>query len=106
MSKKHKAFLNYIEHFLILGSTITGCVSISAFASSVGIPIGITGSAIGLKTWAITAAIKIFKKKKKKYDKRVLLAKSTSDNIEVLIYQALIDAVISHDEFVLIMIMF
>ena len=50
MSKKHKAFLNYIEHFLILGSTITGCVSISAFASSVGIPIGITGSAIGLKT--------------------------------------------------------
>ena len=50
MSKKHKAFLNYIEHFLILGSTITGCVSISAFASSVGIPIGITGSAIGLKS--------------------------------------------------------
>ena len=105
MSKKPKAFLNYIEHFLILGSTITGCVSISAFASSVGIPVGITGSAIGLKSWAITAAIKIFKKKKKKYDKRVLLAKSTSDNIEVLIYQALIDAVISHDEFVLIMMM-
>ena len=109
MSKKHKKVcttLNYIEHFLILGSTITGCVSISAFASSVGIPVGITGSAIGLKSWAITAAIKILKKKKKKYDKRVLLAKSTSDNIEVLIYQALIDAVISHDEFVLIMIMF
>ena len=105
MSKKHKAFLNYIEHFLILGSTITGCVSISAFASSVGIPVGITGSAIGLKSWAITAAIKIFKKKKKKYDKRVLLAKSTSNSIEVLIYQALIDAVISHDAFVLIMIM-
>ena len=34
--------LNYIEHFLILGSTITGCLSISAFASLVGIPIGIT----------------------------------------------------------------
>ena len=40
MSKKHKkvcATLNYIEHFLILGSTITGCVSISSFASLVGI---------------------------------------------------------------------
>ena len=42
MSKKHKKVcttLNYIEHFLILGSTIIGCVSISAFASLVGIPI-------------------------------------------------------------------
>ena len=34
MSKKHKKVcttLNYIEHFLILESTITGCVSISFF---------------------------------------------------------------------------
>ena len=61
MSKKHKkicTILNYIEHFLILASTITGCVSISAFASLVGIPIGITSSAIGLKICAITAGIK------------------------------------------------
>ena len=51
-SKKHKKVcttLNYIEHFLILGSRITGCISISAFASLVGIPIGITSSAIRLK---------------------------------------------------------
>ena len=44
MSRKHKTIcttLNYIEHFLILASTITGCISISAFASLVGIPIGI-----------------------------------------------------------------
>ena len=47
MSKKHKKVcktLNYIEHFLILGPTITGCVCISAFSSLVGIPIGITSS--------------------------------------------------------------
>ena len=34
ISKKHKKVcttLNYIEQFLILGSTITGCVSISTF---------------------------------------------------------------------------
>ena len=51
MSKKHKKVwttLNYIQHFLILGSTIAGCISISAFASLVGIPIGITNSPIGL----------------------------------------------------------
>ena len=52
MSKKHKKVcttLNYIEHFVILGSTITGCVFISTFASLVGIPIGILSSIIGLK---------------------------------------------------------
>ena len=54
-------FLNYIEHFLILGSTVTGCVSISVFASLVGIPIGIASSAIGLKIFVITAAIKKYK---------------------------------------------
>ena len=58
--KQKKVFttLNYTEHFLILGSTITGCISISAFASLVGIPIGITSSAIGFKICAITAAVK------------------------------------------------
>ena len=61
MSKKHKKVytaLNYIEHFIILASTITGYVSISAFASLVGILIGITSSAIGIKICAITAGNK------------------------------------------------
>ena len=31
--------LYYIEHFLILGSTITGCISIPAFTSLISIPI-------------------------------------------------------------------
>ena len=64
MSKKHKKVcttLNYIQHFLILGSTITGCASISTFASLIGIPIEITSSAIGLKILAITIAIKTYK---------------------------------------------
>ena len=45
MSRKHKKLcttLNYIEHFLILASTFTGCISISVFSSLNGIPIGIT----------------------------------------------------------------
>ena len=44
MSRKHKKVyptLNYIENFLILASTITGCIWISALASLLGIPIGI-----------------------------------------------------------------
>ena len=71
MSRKHKkvcAALNYIEYFLILASTITGCISFSAFASLLGIPIGITSSAIGIKICEMTAGVKryesITKKKK------------------------------------------
>ena len=110
VSKKHNKVcitLNYIENFLILASTITGCISISTFASLIGIPIGITSSAIGLKICVITAGIKnyksiIKKKKKKKDDQIVLLAKSKLNSIEVLISKALIDLNISHDEFALI----
>ena len=51
MSKKHKKVcrdLSSIEHSLIVISIITACAIISAFASLVGIPVGITISAIGL----------------------------------------------------------
>ena len=71
-----------------------------------GIPIGIRSSAIGFKICAIAAGIKkyksIIKKKKKKHEKIVLLAKDKLNSLEVLISKALIDSVISHDEFVLI----
>ena len=58
MTKKHKKVrttLNYIKNFLILVSTITGYISISAFVSLIDIPIEITGSAIGSKICGITA---------------------------------------------------
>ena len=109
MSKNHKSLctsLNYIEHFLILASTITGCISISAFIFLIGIPIGITSSSIGLKICVITEVIKkhksIIKKKKKKHDKIILLGKSKLISIEVLISKSLINSVVTHDEFVLI----
>ena len=42
------------------------------------------------------------KKKKKKHDKIVLLAKSKLDSIEVLSFKVLVDSNISHDQFILI----
>ena len=39
--------LNYTNHFLILVSATVGCVSISAFAFLIGIPIRITSSTVG-----------------------------------------------------------
>ena len=69
MSKKVKKVctnLNYIKHFLILTSIITGCISISAFAPLLGFPIEITSSTIGLKICAIVVAIKKYKSMIKK----------------------------------------
>ena len=103
MSRKHKSvckIVNYIEHFLILASKITGYISISAFGSLFGISIGITSSAIGLNICAIAAEVKkhksIIKKKKKKHNRIVLLAKSKLNSVEVLMSKGLIDSNIIH----------
>ena len=60
---------------------------------------------VGLKICVITAGIKnyksIIKKKKQKLDKIVLLAKTRSNSIKVLISRAVIDSYISYDDFVL-----
>ena len=72
-SKKHKKIcttLNYIQHFLILASIITGCISISAFSSLVGIPIEIMSFAILLKICARNARIKKYMLIIKKQDKK------------------------------------
>ena len=91
MNKKHKkicATVNYIEKVLILVSLIIEYIAISVFACLLVIPTGITSSAIGLKICAITAGIKkyksIIKKKKKKHDEIVLLAKSKLSSIRSL----------------------
>ena len=76
MCKKHKKKLQRSELYLprIVISTISGCVSISAFASLVSITIGITISGTELKICTISAGIKkyksMIKKKKKQHDKQ------------------------------------
>ena len=97
---KYCTTLNYIEHLLTLLLPFT-----DAFASLLGIPLGITSSAIGLKIWIITGIKKykpIIKKKKNNDNEISLRAKTKLNDIEVLISKVLIDSNISHDEFVLI----
>ena len=47
----------YIENLFILSSVVTEWVLVSAFASLVGISVGITNSAVWLKTCAIISRI-------------------------------------------------
>ena len=73
MSRKHKKVcrtLNYIKHFLIIVSAVTGYISISTFASLLGTPIATTLPVIQLHICTITARIENYKsiinKKKEK----------------------------------------
>ena len=70
--KKACKYVNVVENLVILVSTVTGCISISAFPSLVCSPVDITSSAVGKNISAITAGIKKYKsiinKKTKKHN--------------------------------------
>ena len=62
--------VKFHQTFAILISAVSGSISISSFASLIGIFIGISSSAVGLKSFEITAEFKKYKsiinKKRKK----------------------------------------
>ena len=96
MSEKYKKackYLNYVKQLVVLLSTVAGCVSVSVFPSLIPLPVFVTSSAVAVKICAINAGIKnyksIIKKKKKKHDKIVLVAKDKLNTVEVLISKAL-----------------
>ena len=79
------------------------CFDVCIFASLVVVHIGITSSTLWLKIWAITGGIKkykqIIKKKKKKHNKIVLLAKTKLNTLEALISKAFSDSYINYENF-------
>ena len=42
--------INHVKQLLVLGLTVTDCVSISTLSSFVCVPVGITSSELGIKT--------------------------------------------------------
>ena len=72
-------------------------------ATVVGIPVGIAGASLTVIFTVATGAVKkllnITRKKKKKHNKIITLARNKLNIIETLISQALIDFDISHEEF-------
>ena len=106
IAKKMKLFniiTSIIDTSLITSTVITGGISIAAFASGVGLPVGIALSGTSLHLSLATAitrkSFKIFSVKQEKHDAIKLLAQSKLDSIANIISQAMQDGDISPTEF-------
>ena len=105
LSKYVTAF-NYIDNILIVLSATTSGVSFFSFASVFGALVGIASASFtlvfSLTTGTIKKLLSTTRKKKRKHDQILMLAKSKFNSIETLISKALIKMDISHEEFIAI----
>ena len=100
---KYTTALDYTDKTLIVLSATSGGISIISFIKVIGIPAVVKSASLflvfSLTTGIIKKLLKETRKKKKKHSKIVMLAKSKLNSIESLMFQALIDLDISHEEF-------
>ena len=100
---KYIVAFDYADKVFITLSASFGTLSIASYATVVGIPAGIAGASLTLIFTVTTGVVKTLlnntRKKKKKYNKIIALARSKVNIIENLISQALIDFEITHEEF-------
>ena len=104
---KYVTPFDYIDQALIFLNATTGGVSICSFTIFVGAPVVIASAnftlIFSLTTEITKKLLNITRKKKKKHDKIIMLAKSKLNSIETLISQALTDMDISHEECITIL---
>ena len=100
---KYVTAFDYIDKILIVLSATRSGVCIISSASVVGAPARIASAShtlvFSLTTGIIKKLLSITRDKKKKGDKILMLAESKLDSIETLVFQALTDMEISHEEF-------
>ena len=99
---KYIVAFDYADKLFITLSVSFGTLSIASYATVVGIPAGIAGASLTLiftVTTVVKTLLNITRKKKKKHNKIIALARSKLNVIENLISQALIDFEITHEEF-------
>ena len=100
---KYIVAFDYADKLFITLSASFGTLSIASYATVVEIPAGIPGASLTLiftiTTGAVKTLLNITRKKKKKHNKIIALARSKLNIIENLISQALIDFEITHEEF-------
>ena len=100
---KYIVVFDYADKLFITLSAPFGTLSIVSHAAVVGIPAEIAGASLTVIFTVTTGVVKkllnITRKKKKKHNKKITLARNKLNIVETLISQALIDFDISHEEF-------
>ena len=100
---KYIVAFDYADKLFITLSTSFVTLSIASYETVVGITAGIAGASLTLIFTVTTGVgktlLNITRKKKKKHNKIIALARSKLNIIENLISQALIDFEITHEEF-------
>ena len=100
---KYIVSFDYLDKIFITLSASFGTLSLASHATIIGIPLGIAGSSLTL-TFTISTGVnksllRITKKRKKKHNKIIALAKNKLNTIDMLLSSALNDSKISHEEF-------
>ena len=100
---KYLVSFDYLDKIFIALSASFGTLSIASYASVLGIPAGITGASLTLVftigTGISKSLLKLTKKRKKKHNKIIVLAKNKLNTIDTLLSSALNDSEISHEKF-------
>ena len=90
---KHLVSFDYLDKIFIALSASFGTLSIASYAAVVGTPVGIAGSSLTLiftiGTGINKSLLKVTKKRKKKHNKIIALAKSKLNMIDTLLSSAL-----------------
>ena len=100
---KYLVSFDYLDKIFITLSASFSTLSIASYATILGLPVGIAGSSLTLiftiSTGINKSLLKVTKKRKKKHNKIIALAKSKLNMIDTLLSSALNDSKISHEEF-------
>ena len=100
---KYIVVFDYADKIFITLSASFGTLSLISHATAKGIPVGLAGSSLtvlfSITTGIVKKILNTTRKKKKKHNKIIALARNKLNIIEVLVSQALIDFDISHEEF-------
>ena len=100
---KYLVSFDYLDKIFITLSASFGTLSIASQATVIGIPAGITGGSLTLiftiGTGISKSLLKVTKKRKKKHNKIIELAKRKLNTIDTLLSSAINNSKISHDDF-------
>ena len=100
---KYLVSFDYLDKIFITLSASFSTLTIASYATVLGLSIGIAGSSLTLiftiGTGINKSLLRVTKKRKKKHNKIIALAKSKLNMIDTLLSSALNDFKISHEEF-------